>query len=443
MWPARYGRARSSAARERRRALAARRFALGGGLLAILGAGPWPAAAGGPCDDRATAHGRHLTRPRFTAEATALLEADTTYAVLHIEVPYAELSFRKTDDALESAFDLIVHVFRGDRQVGGDVWSERVAAAGRADLTGRGARFVKDIPFALQPGEYQFDVRVSEARAGQEGRLCLRLEVPLRAPGRLLLSSVLVGECGLTGSIRELRRDPRISGEIEERLSAVCAYLEAYRDEGGADSLTVGWTLRASTGEAVRKGRLVRGSTGATTGLAWEIELGDLWLDIYRLEVVVEAAGQQASGSASIALRSESDPALAAFFRDGLGVLAYIADEEEFAPLRMAAPDDRQRRWDEFWAKRDPTPGDGHNEFKEEFFRRLHFANREFTVLRPGWKTDRGRTYIVHGPPDDVRREPYYSGGRSVEVWYYDRLGRRFVFVDRTGYGDYELRWSD
>jgi len=443
MSPARPAKASESCARERRPARAAGWTGLAALWLVSLLGGPGPAGAGGPCDDRATTHGRHLTRPRFTAEVTALVEADSSYALLHIEVPYRELGFRKAGEGLEASFDLIVHVFRGDRQVAGDVWSERVAVAGRSGLTGRDARYVKDIPFALQPGIYHFDVRLSESRAGQEGRLCLQLEVPLRAPGQLLLSSVLVGECGLAGSIRELRRDPRISGDINERQASVCAYVEAYHGGGETDSLSVAWALRASTGETVREGRQVRAPTDRATRLAWEIELGDLWLDIYRLEVVVGQAGQQAKGSASLTLQSESDPALATFFRDALGVLAYIAKEEEYVQLRMAAPEDRQRLWDAFWAQRDPTPGDGQNEFKEEFFRRMHFANREFTVLRPGWKTDRGRTYILYGPPDDVRREPYYAGGQSLEVWYYDRLGRRFVFVDRTGYGDYELRWSE
>jgi GWxTD domain-containing protein len=419
------------------------RVVMVGWIVLATWLGPGLAAAEGPCDDRATAHGRHATRPRFTAEVAALIESDSSFALLHVELPYSELAFRKVPGGLEASFDLVVHVYRGDRQVNGDVWNERVRVAGRSDLTGKSARFARDIPFALQPGVYQFDVRLAETNAGLEGRLCLRLEVPLRLPGQVFLSSVLVGECGLAGSIRELRRDPHISADIDERQPTVCAYAEAYRAESEADSIALSWGLQASTGEMVREGKATFVSTGSTTRLTWEIELGDLWLDAYLLEVVVRTAGQEASGSATILLQSESDPALSAFFREGLGVLAYISEEDEFARLRMATPEDRQRLWDEFWAKRDPTPGDGQNEFKEEFFQRVHYANREFTVTRPGWKTDRGRTYIVHGPPDDIRREPYYAGGQSVEVWYYDQLGMRFVFVDRTGYGDYELRWSE
>ena len=62
----------------------------------------------------------------------------------------------------------------------------------------------------------------------------------------------------------------------------------------------------------------------------------------------------------------------------------------------------------------------------------------------PGWQTDRGSVYITHGEPDLIDRRTFQLEGPPTEIWHYDRLGLRFVFVDRTGYGDYRLiddRW--
>ena len=95
----------------------------------------------------------------------------------------------------------------------------------------------------------------------------------------------------------------------------------------------------------------------------------------------------------------------------------------------------------DFWAKRDPDPDMEENEFKEEFFRRIDYANLRFREGIPGWKTDRGRIYIYLGPPDKVEQRPFvnYPDVRGLIWWgYYEyRLG--IEFVDRVGDGSYTL----
>jgi GWxTD domain-containing protein len=94
-----------------------------------------------------------------------------------------------------------------------------------------------------------------------------------------------------------------------------------------------------------------------------------------------------------------------------------------------------------FWEKRDPDPDTEENEFKEEFFRRIDYANLRFREGIPGWKTDRGRIYIYLGPPDKVDQRPFinYPGVKGLIWWgYYEyRLG--IEFVDRVGDGSYTL----
>ncbi len=135
-----------------------------------------------------------------------------------------------------------------------------------------------------------------------------------------------------------------------------------------------------------------------------------------------------------------------------------ITDQEraEFKSLRSDA--DRAQFIKGFWERRDPTPGTPRNEFQEEHYRRIAYANGRFTVNRvPGWKTDRGRIYIQYGPPDEIDSHP--SGGKyerpaeegggviatyPFEQWryrYIDGIGRNVIleFVDQTGTGDYRM----
>ena len=112
------------------------------------------------------------------------------------------------------------------------------------------------------------------------------------------------------------------------------------------------------------------------------------------------------------------------------------------------------------WRRRDPDPDTEENEFREEFYERIAYANANFTSGKPGWKTDRGRIYIRWGKPDSVESRPsggsydrpaYHGGGSTTtypfETWFYRHLdtvgdGIEVEFVDPTGTGEYRLARS-
>lgn len=95
----------------------------------------------------------------------------------------------------------------------------------------------------------------------------------------------------------------------------------------------------------------------------------------------------------------------------------------------------------EFWSKRDPDPSTEENEFKEEFNRRIEYANTHFIEGIPGWKTDRGRIYIYLGPPDVVREFPMLNSPRIKGLLYWGYYALRFgvEFADRRGDGTYRI----
>ncbi|MBO6574219.1 MAG: GWxTD domain-containing protein [Rhodothermales bacterium] len=120
--------------------------------------------------------------------------------------------------------------------------------------------------------------------------------------------------------------------------------------------------------------------------------------------------------------------------------LEYTAKKKDIAFIREGATEaDRYRRFLAFWDKRDPTPGTARNEVMEEYYYRVSFANRRYTSLIEGWKTDRGFVLVRYGEPDFVRKKPHTFNYEPYEVWIYERIGRQFIFVDKTGFGDYEL----
>lgn len=410
------------------------------GLL-LLG-GPGGAFASNP-----PAAAAHAERPRFRAELSAFTEAESSFVSLLIELPRSELSFRRdASGGLGAEFDIIVHVFNDAREVTADIWHERISAADRSELRGSERMFRKNLVFHLPPGAYTVETTVAQPSAGQSGMLRLSITVPFPIPGQVRIGSILIGECGLTGRLAELRADMRTGRTFDLPVTSLCAYTELYHPGLAIDSLSLVWSLVAEASgetvaratEVIRAAEVMPGGVDAIR-LSWTLPLPAESRGSFRVEANVTVDTTKVQAAADFALGSPADPPLDLFFRESLGALEYIAEGDEVQVLRMAAPGERAALWEAFWARRDTDPDTPENEFKEEFMRRLDHANLQFTAIRPGWRTDRGRIYILCGEPDEIEKVMQGVGGQATEIWYYQNLGRTFIFVDERGYGDYEL----
>lgn len=137
-----------------------------------------------------------------------------------------------------------------------------------------------------------------------------------------------------------------------------------------------------------------------------------------------------------------------------------ITKEEKKAFEQLKTDEERENFIENFWRRRDPNPDTEENEFREEYYERIAYANERFASGIPGWMTDRGRIYITWGKPDSVESyptggyydRPTYEGGGSTttypyEVWFYRHLdnvgdGIEIEFVDPTGTGEYRIARS-
>jgi GWxTD domain-containing protein len=126
-------------------------------------------------------------------------------------------------------------------------------------------------------------------------------------------------------------------------------------------------------------------------------------------------------------------------------VVYIILDEERAAFQELTAEDEREKFIEQFWLRRDPTPGAPVNEAKEEHYRRIRYANSRFASRnRAGWSTDRGRIYIQFGPPDEIEAHPSgYDVVPPFEVWRWHFKGTGkdvfITFLDRSRSGDYQV----
>jgi GWxTD domain-containing protein len=134
-----------------------------------------------------------------------------------------------------------------------------------------------------------------------------------------------------------------------------------------------------------------------------------------------------------------------------------ITKDEKRAFNELKTDEERENFIENFWRRRDPNPDTEENEYREQYYERIAYANENFASGIPGWMTDRGRVYITWGKPDSVEAHPSggyydrptYEGGGSTtaypfETWFYRHLegigdGIEIEFVDPTGTGEYRL----
>ena len=134
-----------------------------------------------------------------------------------------------------------------------------------------------------------------------------------------------------------------------------------------------------------------------------------------------------------------------------------ITDEERTAWKRLSTDEEREQFIEQFWLRRDPTPDTLENEFKEEHYRRIAYANEHYASGIPGWKADRGRIYITYGPPDEIEshpsggsyERPMEEGGGQTSTYPFEKWRYRYIegigndinieFVDPTMTGEYRM----
>lgn len=140
-------------------------------------------------------------------------------------------------------------------------------------------------------------------------------------------------------------------------------------------------------------------------------------------------------------------------------VVYIITDEERKTFRNLNTDEEREQFIEQFWLRRDPTPDTVENEFKEEHYRRIAYANERFASGIPGWKTDRGRIYITFGPPDEIEshpsggsyERPMEEGGGTTSTYPFEKWRYRYLegvglgtnveieFVDTTMSGEYRM----
>lgn len=414
---------------------------------------------------------RAAYEPEFFAETMVVpAEANQGRLDLYAAAPYQNLRFLSRDEGFEATYTITADIYRTDAEgnaqtlVESRQWERRVVVADYAATQADSLIDTTTQALTLSEGRYLVEMQLED---GASRRAFVR-ELPVTVPdfsagvalaGPLLLDAYDPDTQTLT---------PNVSSTVESGREALTVFYEVISDR--ARTLTVGYEVisEARARELPSARTFARGLLGmdtseedradegivaeATTRVDVQAGASPATLSIpmdgfkagpYRLILTLADADGlvQAAGTKAFDVRWTGLDAQIRDLDAAISQLRYIAKDRDVRAIQDAeSQEERLSRFVSFWDRRDPTPGTRRNERMEEYYYRVHFANENYGRFREnGWNTDRGEVFVRFGEPDFVEEHRFNYSVEPYEIWYYNRLGRRFIFVDEKGFGNYQL----
>ncbi len=342
-----------------------------------------------------------------------------------------------------------------------------------------GQYYVRQMRITVPPGEYELRV-ASVAASGQEVEVRRDIIVPTYDTADGCVISDITLATSITRS--DDRSDPFFKNGLViepnanrlygESMSRLWYYAEAYESACAASPDDGQYTLLAfvsQAGASTQIGGLQKRSQRRARPvdvLAGSFPLNTLPSGSYFLRLVLLNAANEAQAeqsrkffvfNPSVAVTQQEAPVAQTFetseyasmpedeLSKGLEHIRVIATESELQRLSRIEDLDEQRRFlMNFWRVRDPEPNTPTNEFREEFYTLLGYANERYsTRSEEGWRSDRGRVLIKYGQPSSIEPRLYDVDTKPHEIWAYNSIAgegqAHFVFADLNGFGIFEL----
>lgn len=392
-----------------------------------------------------------------------------------VQVPLAMLSPASPGPNGIAAFTLEAEVMdSGGQTLSRSSWTRRLPAGA---LALPGALTVESLALALGPGTYTLRVSVQDSASGLRHSLAQPIVAYRTRPA---VSDLLVGSGFRSGAGPDSVARP---GEVRTALGFIVSapevvlrpaaarlyfYCEVYRDTAARDT-AVSWrvSVRGADGRVLvqppqSSSPVVRG-VGVASGsvdlaglppgryaLAFESEqAGDVVARSAPFRMTGFEADQRAEAQAAGAVEGDLYERMTEAQLDSLyQPLVYLMTSDQFGIYPGLTVEGKRRFLRAFWRERDTNRATTTNEAEADFYARVAEANRRFreggSAEVPGWRTDRGRIFILKGDPDEVLRRPQAGPAPPWEAWKYSRGRlRKYVFMDQTRLGNYVLIHSD
>ncbi len=364
---------------------------------------------------------------------------------IYVEIPLKNMEFIKSKtqkNTYISKFDLNIDVKdRSGNVIYNNVSKEEVSTqeTGQEYLSQNSQILTRNM--FLPPGEYDVYVSVYEQGTKNKTEKEKKIKVEDYSSSPLSISDVMIVSRLLSNDGKKT-----ITPDVGRNVAAIDTFYLFYYIYKNNDDEKIDVNCRILDPE--KKEVYVKKETiDITSGLAFQnqvfmpVPTSELGYGKYTIEITAASNNYNSSTDSYFDNVAIDFPLPMKDIDILVEQIQYIAKGDEMDHIRNGKSDqEKQKRFLEFWKKKDPTPNTKRNEVMQEYYRRVNAANKFFgNVYSPGWRTDMGMVYIIFGEPSNIERHPYDMDSKPYEIWDYYNDNKQFVFVDNTGFGDYRL----
>ena len=382
--------------------------------------------------------------PFFNLAAHQNFNSDLKHSDLLVitEFLYDDLTFLKTEaGAFEANFELVFAIYdQKDNVLTSRVVNKKFTTEEYEQTNSRDSTFIHRETFTLLPGKYKLLVKSIDLNTGKTFQRKVDISVQDFAKKALSISNVFFLKQATFDSLGHLIHfKPSFGNNFNVRSGSFYIYFDIFR----ADSLRpVDFTYKMSHKRSpVEIDSTIRilPATRVSSHLI-KIDRTTLRHNKYTLELTVTDGKNSAKRIQEFSFYWSEVPGTVEDISLALRQMSYILSADSLDKYEKADLKTQQRFFKRFWKEHDPDPSTERNELKNEYFKRVNYANAHFSAMgQSGWLTDRGRILIKFGPPDDIERHPFEMDRKPFVIWRYYTLRKIFYFIDVTGFGDYRL----
>ena len=395
--------------------------------------------------------GDELVQHAFYIDYAAFV--DSLSNDIHIEVYYkvfsSTLTYEKRGDRFMGSYEVDLVINRKRKQVTGASRDGDLFADDYKTTLSAEDFVINMVSFDLPPADYELVGKLTDRFSGDEQKVKMDLKLKkfgLKIPS---LSGIeFVREARMANGKSGFQKDgmtiiPSVSRMYGYDEPEMIVYYQIYnQSDFGGDYLAI-YDISKDDKSAMTDTSLFT-SRGGVTGRLERFNVESLLPGKYELSMQISSPGGELNISTDGGFIIEWS-ALAIVknnYKTAVDQLRYIASKEQRDVLLKASEEQHLELWHDFWKSMDPSPATPENELRDEYYKRIRYADLNFGIFgRDGWKTDMGMVYITYGPPDEIDRHPFDIDRKPFQIWYYYEEKLRFIFVDYNGYGEYELQY--
>lgn len=347
---------------------------------------------------------------------------------LNLSIPYDEIHFIKQNSHFKGRFDISIMIFEGKEKRLSESWIEKLTVNEFKMTNSRKKTIELNKTYTLDPGKYRVEILVTDLKTQNRRKQIREIDMTQLSSGPLMM-----------GDLYFVKDSTKM---IDEESMPEAVYV-GFTASGVEGRYHFTYVLQ-SQDKTMKQGKFFLDLVKEKHEYIFPVRTLDLNYNQYYLTLMTTVDSVEYKRTIPLRVQWGGTNALVPNLEEAIDQMRYLAHTGYFPArtykkVQNAEGEEQKKFFTETWKKIDPTPHTENNELMNEYYYRVNVANQRFSGHREGWRSDRGMVYVIYGEPDAVEEHNMEIDSKPYMIWYYYSVNRTFIFVDHTGFGDYQL----